>query len=146
MNSVLQVTDSGAVVDVVTSSLRTRMGGVVARVDRLPMFGPLLSTMDAEAVSWARKALPAEAVPDSAALEDIAKGRSRAVNINLASTRHLVISMQGILLAVPVSERYQQSGSSGSTGSSWLERKGKCDALLSLCNSFSHIASTAAAR
>ena len=136
-----QVTDSRAVVDAVTASLRTRMGGVIARIDRLVMFGPLLATMDGEAVSWARKALPTEFAPDSVTLDDIAKGRARAVNINLASTRHLVISMQGILLAVPVSERYQQSNNTEGGISSWLERKGKCDALLSLCNSFSHVSS-----
>jgi hypothetical protein len=141
-----QVRDGGAVVDVVTAALRNRLGGVVARIDRLAVFGPLLAAMDAEAVSWARKALPGDFTPDSAALEDIARGRARAVNINLASTRHLVISMQGVLLAVPVTERYGNPGANGAIGgaaggvsSSWLERKGKCDALLSLCNSFSHL-------
>jgi hypothetical protein len=137
-----QVADGGAVVDVVTAALRNRLGGVVARIDRLAVFGPLLAAMDAEAVSWARKALPGDFTPDSAALEDIARGKARAININLASTRHLVISMQGVLLAVPVTERYgaPKDGEAGTAvTNSWLERKSKCDALLSLCNSFSHL-------
>jgi hypothetical protein len=136
-----QITNSAAVVDTVTAALRSRLGGVLVRIDRLATFGPLLASMDAEAVAWARRAFPADLVPDAATLEDLAKGRARAVNINLASTRHLVISMQGILLAVPVTERYGSGASSGE-GGSWLERKGKCDALLSLCNSFSHLAAS----
>lgn len=135
-----QIADSGAVVDTVTAALRARLGGVLMRIDRLSTFGPLLAAMDAEAVTWARRAFPADAAIDLATLEEVSKGRVRAVNVNLASTRHLVISMQGILLAVPVTERY--TNTSSGEGSSWLERKGKCDALLSLCNSFSHLVST----
>lgn len=149
----LQVTDKGALVDTLTEILRARLGGIVARIDRLSIFGPLIASMDAEAIGWARKALPAEYSPEPNVLEDIAKGRVKAVNINLVSTRHLVMTMQGILLAVPVVDRYSSSpvggatpnslGSGGAEGSnlasSWLERKSKCDALLSLCNSFSQL-------
>lgn len=147
--------------DTLTEILRGRLGGIVARIDRLSIFGPLIASMDTEAIGWARKALPAEYSPEPSTLEDIAKGRVKAVNINLISTRHLVMTMQGILLAVPVVDRYTSSPtppgpgaaaassplSSGAEGSSnlassWLERKSKCDALLSLCNSFSQLSSS----
>ena len=165
-------------VDTLCTALRLRLGCVVARVERLAAYGPLLASMDAEAVAWARKAVPAALIPDTATLEQIARGRGAgALNINLSSTRHLVICMQGILLGVPVKDRYDISlnagesgaplpsslngrsrgnsveetaavatmrskGATGSNATSWIARKGRCDALLSLCNSFAQLAAS----
>lgn len=64
--------------------------------------------------------------------------------INVASTRHLIIAMQSILLSVPVQQRSQQQAPVPADAAvkddcfiplSWFDRKSRCDALLSLCRS-----------
>ena len=79
----------------------------------------------------------------------------RDLNINIASTRHLVICVQSNLLAVPNHLRNASGGggdvsagvgvgelgaaqqqSAGGGGSNWFDRKTRCDALLSLCKYF----------
>jgi hypothetical protein len=115
-------------------------------------FGPTIVSMDSEAVNWARRAaqISSNSPPPSGGLLEV---RAKHVNINLSSTRHLIITLQGMLLAVPVKNRRSAentttistiaSNSIGYAGdaedersSTWFERKRKCDALLSLCASF----------
>jgi hypothetical protein len=75
-------------------------------------------------VAWVREAV---GPPDRATLDGILKGKIRVVNFDVPSTRHLVIRVQALLFGVPISSRDER----------WMERKTKCDALLSLCSSLS---------
>lgn len=66
------------------------------------------------------------------------------LNINIASTRHLVICVQSNLLNVPVNLRSATTNipaempmwSDSNVKTSWFERKTRCDALLTLCKYF----------
>jgi len=72
----------------------------------------------------------------------------KSLNVNIASTRHLIICVQSILMNVPINVRTpSESGGVSHSGSvthtpaqvvktSWFERKTKCDALLTLCKYF----------
>ena len=160
---VLQIADSDRALDTLIEALRSRMGQILARIDRLPAFGPLIAAMDAEAVAWARGAVtttvPVKASHSgnlqaekaaAASLDDreadlmaICKG----LNINIASTRHLVICVQSNLLNVPANLRRPPSSAidkapslsdaySNSAAVTWFQRKTRCDALLALCKYF----------
>ena len=160
---VLQIADSDRALDTLIEALRSRMGQILARIDRLPAFGPLIAAMDAEAVAWARGAVtttvPVKASHSgnlqaekaaAASLDDreadlmaICKG----LNINIASTRHLVICVQSNLLNVPANLRRPPSNAideapsltdaySNSAAVTWFQRKTRCDALLALCKYF----------
>ena len=121
-----QVADSGLVVDRVTHALRIRVGGGLARIDRLPAFGPVVASLDADAVAWARSAaLPVEA----SVVEQVARGQAPALGIDLPATRHLVLLLQGLLLSTPVAAR----------NDAWAARKRKLDALLGLCSTLATI-------
>lgn len=68
----------------------------------------------------------------------------KGLNINIASTRHLVICVQSNLLNIPVNMRSATTNipaelpnwSDSSVKTSWFERKTRCDALLTLCKYF----------
>ena len=64
---------------------------------------------------------------------DSPRGKEPPISFNLAATRHLILRMQAILLAVPSRD--------GGRDAMWLERKEKCDALLSVCNSLAPLQS-----
>jgi hypothetical protein len=168
---VLQISNMDVVLDTLIEALRRRMGLILSRIDQLPFFGPLIAAMDAEAVAWARGAVVGigggvavvHSAHEASALdydgvsqatgeegESDLVGICRSLNINIASTRHLVICVQSNLLNVPASMRrapanaldeapalssgYGASTSSGTT--TWFQRKTRCDALLALCKSF----------
>lgn len=151
-----QVSDRQKMVDTVIQGLRLRMGALVARLEQLPSYGPLLASMDADALTWARRALSGAAeaaiVGNTKMLENIAQGKERALNLDLAATRHLIICIQSVLLAVPVRERHgtgleDESGRVASNVvSSWIEQKSRCDALLTLCKTFSLVNTSAKSR
>jgi hypothetical protein len=160
------------VLDTLIEALRRRLGMILFRIDQLPAYGPLIAAMDAEAVIWARSAVtaagadraslgvpPLGAVPVGHALdydsggaftaeegESDLVGICRSLNINVASTRHLIICVQSNLLNVPANLRraspnapeeapaLSSGGSSAST--TWFQRKTRCDALLTLCKYF----------
>jgi hypothetical protein len=168
---VSQINNMDVVLDTLIEALRRRMGLILSRIDQLPFFGPLIAAMDAEAVAWARGAVVgtgggmavAHSAHEASALDFDAMSQAtgeegesdlvgicRSLNINIASTRHLVICVQSNLLNVPASMRrapanaldeapalssgYGASTSSGTT--TWFQRKTRCDALLALCKSF----------
>lgn len=93
-------------------------------MERIPACGPLLASLDPQAVAWVRESV---GPPDRAVIDGILKGKIKVVNFDVPSTRHLVIRVQALLFAVAI----------GSRDEKWMERKTKCDALLSLCSSLS---------
>lgn len=149
------------VLDTLIEALRRRLGLILCRIDQLPSFGPLIAAMDAEAVAWARNAISKEeylallngadsgqsSAPSRAAggnlVTDLA-AVCKSLNINIASTRHLVICVQSNLLNIPVHLRSATTNipaempnwSDSSAKTSWFERKTRCDALLTLCKYF----------
>lgn len=116
--------DSYDIMDKLTEGIRARFGQTVAYLEKIPACGSLLASLDSDASAWARAAIGA---PDRATIEAIYKGKSKLINYDVPSTRHLVIRIQGVLLSVAAPQRDAQ----------WIERKNKCDALLSLCSSMS---------
>lgn len=71
------------------------------------------------------------------------------LNVNIASTRHLIVCVQSALMNVPINMRTSSENSSSggvhnvnSTDAAaggkttWFERKTECDALLTLCKYF----------
>ena len=68
----------------------------------------------------------------------------KSLNVNIASTRHLIICVQSTLMNVPINMRStsdsggvsQFSTAASSVKTTWFERKTKCDALLTLCKYF----------
>lgn len=90
-------------------------------------------------------------------LEDVTRGKvSKPLSPSFESTRELVLSLQSLLLSIPLKERLGLSNvhtdrdqeavrilllhSSRRTMpdgvATWVERKERCDALLSLSNAF----------
>lgn len=90
-------------------------------------------------------------------LEDVSKVKVKPLAPSFDSTRELVLSLQSLLLSIPLKERLGLSNvhadrdqeavrilllhSSRSTIppdgiATWVERKERCDALLSLSNAF----------
>jgi hypothetical protein len=65
--------------------------------------------------------------PDRSLVDTIAKGKLKVINFDVPSSRHLVIRIHALLFGVPLASRDEH----------WIERKSKCDALLSLCSSLS---------
>ncbi len=64
----------------------------------------------------------------------------KSLNINIASTRHLIICVQSILMNVPINMRTTSDSVTHTPAqvvkTSWFERKTKCGALLTLCKYF----------
>lgn len=132
-----------AIVDLICAALRKRIGEVVAVMEKSPVFGPFVARMDAEAVDWVLKAVQKNKI-------DLGKN-DYAMNINIPSTRHLIISLQGILLGIPLEKRgfiyddmftlhpslkwLKSFERDENVAKTWFEKKGKCDALLSLSTS-----------
>ena len=91
-------------------------------------------------------------------LEEITRGKVKTLPISLESTRELVLSLQSFLLSIPLRERIGESNvhadrdheavrtlllhssrrSSQEYSPTWVERKERCDALLTLSNAFLH--------
>eukprot|EP01038_Epipyxis_sp_PR26KG_P010056 gene10056-13516_t len=154
---ITQVSDSNLMFDTLSTILRMRLGNVISRIDRVPAYGPLLASMDSEVVAWVKKAIISTENNPGILRKD------KPTNINLTSTRHLVLILKGYLLAVPLHERdrvermnrgiYNSSHAAtdefkvllrsmgaiglpvGSVSDTWNERNTKCDALLSICES-----------
>ncbi len=112
--------DTAAVFDRVVGALRVRIGTTISNIDHLSSFGHILALMDSEALAWTRGAV---GPPDAKLVDMIATGKAKAISFNLSTTRHLVLCMQTFLLVVDGVDRDGR----------WLEKKAKCDALLSLC-------------
>jgi hypothetical protein len=93
-------------------------------LERIPACGGLLASLDADAFAWVREGIP---IPERSMLDAIFKGKTKLINFDVASTRYLVIRIQAVLLAVPLTSRDDE----------WMDRKGKCDGLLALCTSLS---------
>lgn len=110
--------------DKIIQGLRIRLGNSIAYMERIPACGSLLASLDSQAVTWVREAV---GPPDRATLDGIIKGKTKVVNFDVPSTRHLVIRVQALLFGVSIASRDEK----------WMERKTKCDALLSLCSSLS---------
>ena len=60
-------------------------------------------------------------------IDGVLKGKVKVVGFDVSSSRHLVVRVQALLFCVPLASR----------DAKWSERKGRCDALLSLCSSLS---------
>jgi hypothetical protein len=110
-------------VDLILQGVRRLLGDVIAKIEHIAAYGPLLAAMDADSLAWCRGAV---GVPDITVVKAIACGESKAVTFDLLATRHLVLRMQACLLAVP--------SAGGSRDVRWEERKEKCDSLLLLCS------------
>jgi hypothetical protein len=104
--------------------LRIRIGNAITCIERIPACGSLLASLDPQALSWVREAV---GPPDRAIVDSIMKGKQKVIIFDVPSTRHLVIRVQALLFGVPITNRDER----------WMERKTKCDALLSLCSSLS---------
>lgn len=111
--------------------------------------GGAASALDYDSAAFGTAAAEGEGESDLIAL-------CRSLNINMASTRHLVICVQSNLLNVPanlrrapanaqdevpaLSDGYGSSAAAASSSSSaattWFQRKTRCDALLALCKYF----------
>ncbi len=81
----------------------------------------LIPLLDPDASSWCKESIPPN---DMTTIEAITRGRSRIAEYNPATTKHLVIRIQALLLSIPSSRR----------DDSWVHRKQKCDALHGLCS------------
>lgn len=149
---------SALLVETISRAMRKRLGNVVGTIDRIPEFGSLLAAIDAEAAAWAKKAVSREELSTLSAnaenavvVDELLKGNFAVIGANLTSIRHLVICMQGILLAIPMKDRtttvVDDTAASTTTAATevaeflrletvvWHDSKGRCDALLSLVDS-----------
>lgn len=106
--------------DVILAGLRQRIGISLVNLDRNPKFGPLLSTIDTDTITWIRGY---NNNPDSSILETVNKGKT--AHFNVKSTRQLILLTQSLLHSDRVSKE---------NSSSAIEKKMKCEALLSLCD------------
>lgn len=146
--------DKDLIMDVLISIVRFRLGSLITNLERhASTHGTLLASMDSEAMAWVKLAVTSHKgcsiAPMSFRTDD------------LSSARQLIIYIQGLLFAVPVNLRKQElslsmwlaslygsrdetivslmrsrveMGLALSRYMTWLERKAKCDALLSLSN------------
>lgn len=159
---IMQFDQRNLVVDALISIVRYRLGGLVISLERhAATHGALLASLDSEAVAWVKLAI---ATHKSCSVASIAFKSE-----DLSSSRHLIISVQSLLIAVPVHLRKEDvvegeavtGGKEGAPPSelrtrieqnlglshcaSWLERKTRCDALLGLCNTLLQALQAAAA-
>jgi hypothetical protein len=123
----------GNVVDIVLTSLRTRIGRTLSLLEHVPAYGPVLAATDAEATTWCTDGF---GIPDPHAVEDIISGRAPAIGFNLPSSHHLLVRMHGLLtapaVAVGVTNKEEEEGREQE------ERREvqmtHCEALLTLCD------------
>jgi hypothetical protein len=157
----VQFENKELVVDTLISAVRFRIGGLLVHLERHAVsHGSLLASLDSEAATWAKLAVPSKASISPIALK----------YEDLSSSRRLIIMVQGLLFAVPANMRREsvagesrvllgssdnelgaevrarlEAGLGLTRNSSWLERKTRCDALLSLCNTLMQALQAAAA-
>lgn len=112
------------IVDRISQGIKQRVGNCTSVLERIPACGALLASLDPDALAWVRSGASA---PDRNAIDNIFKGKSKVINFDVQSTRFLVVRIQAVLLAVPLAQRDEE----------WMNRKGKCDYLLSLCTTLS---------
>ena len=82
--------------------------------------------MDAAAVAWVRSAITSP--PDPKIIARITNNKQKAIEFDVAGTRHLIIRIQGLLLSMPL----------GNRDIHWPKRKNKCDILLSISTSLAN--------
>lgn len=112
----------------------------MARFQHIPSYGALLIALDAEAVSWVRGAVNGSQmsldVDTLLIIDAISSGKRKAIDFDVPNTRYLVLRVQNILTAMPTVPG--TGGAAPGRDANWVMRKGRCDALLSLCGSLTH--------
>lgn len=143
------------VVDIIISAVRFRLGYLIAGLEQqAALYSAILSTMDSEAAAWAKAAVQLKV----GCLVSAIALRSDEVS----SSRQLIVFLEGLLQTMPQDSRQITMPIQGinlndgginkpswtrletqlglSRCSSWLERKTRCDALLTLSTSLLQVA------